>query len=37
MRNDSVQVLLPLAGCRGMAGGGVRQRAVKEIFWRFEL
>ena len=37
MRSDSVQVLLPLAGCRGIAGGGLRQCAVEMIFRRFEM
>src|SRR5712691_8108238 len=37
MRSDSVQVLLTLAGCRGIAGGGSGQRAVKLIFGPFEL
>src|SRR6185503_11609988 len=27
----------PLAGCCGIAASGLRQRAVKEIFWCFEL
>ena len=38
MRSDSVQVRLPpLAGCRAIAGRGLRQRAVKLIFRRFKL
>src|ERR1700694_2651117 len=37
MRSNSVPVLLPLAGCRRIAGGGLRQRAVEVIFRRFEL
>ena len=35
-RSDSVQVLLSLAGRRGIAGSGLRQRAVEVIFSRFE-
>ena len=37
MCGDSVQVPWPLVGCRGIAGGGLRQRAVEVIFRRFEL
>src|ERR1700686_1537011 len=34
-RSDSVQVLLSLAGRRGIAGSGLRQRGVEVIFSRF--
>src|SRR5947208_6612681 len=37
MSRDSVQVLLPVSRCRGIAGGSSRQRAVQVIFGRFEL
>src|ERR1700733_8024358 len=37
MRSDRPQVLLALAGCRGIAEGGLRQRAVEVIFRRLEL
>ena len=37
MRSQSLQVLLPLAGRRGIAGRGLGQRAVKVILRRFEI